>query len=394
MSYRPGPRASGACYPSAASWLALLLGIVLLAKGCTSAPEDSEDESAAPEETVYDTSGAFGTARDAPLHALPADTTAPFRFIPEAPPAPDADEGVRLATLNAEFLFDGYENEGQATFSWKSDPEAAREHSARVGLLLRLLDADLVMLQEVENEAVLDSLLSGPLAGMGYEAHFVQGNDHFTGQDVALLARLPVEEIGRTDERAPVGRTDEDYGVSKNMYARLNLDGTPVTLIGVHLLARPDDPGRQQLREAQAEVIRRLVISEMEAGRAPIVLGDLNDFDDEALDAGSNRPITQVLARIKEAGPGPKDNLYNVIAEVPPHERFTAFYDRNSNGQVDGRGELSAIDHVLLAPALRPHLRSVRYVQAHDPEAVTDHFPILVTLDLSQQRNGTKWPNR
>lgn len=393
MSSCSRSRASGACSPSAASWLVLFIGVLLLTKGCTSAPEQrtEEDSTAVSEEAVYDTSSAFGTA-DAPRHAIPADTSAPFRFRPEAPP-PDTVEGVRIATLNAEFLFDGYDSEGQATFPWKGDPEAAREHRARIGQVLRMLDADLVMLQEIENETVLDSLLSGALADMDYEVHFVQGNDRFTGQDVALLARLPVEETGRTDERAPVGRTDEDYGVSKNMYARLDLHGIPATLIGMHFLARPDDPGRQQQREAQAEVIRRLVVEEMEAGRAPIVLGDFNDFDDEILDAGSNRPITRVLARIKEAGPGPEDNLYNVMAEAPHHERFTAFYDRNNNGQVDGRGELSALDHILLGPSLRPHLRSVQYVQAHDPAAITDHFPIVITLD-PQQRNGKKQPSR
>ncbi len=294
---------------------------------------------------------------------------------------PPAD-GLRIATLNTEFMFDGRDTEGQASFAWKDDPQAARAHQAHIGEVLRGLDADLVMLQEVENEHVLRRLAAEHLRGMGYEVYFVQGRDYFTGQDVGLLARVPVDTVGRTDERAPVGDTADDYGVSKNMYARLTLGGRPVTLIGVHFLARPTDPGRKDSREAQAEVIRRLVARETAAGRAVVVLGDFNDYDGRTPDVAGNAPITDVLARIKRAGPGPEDDLMNVMVEVPRSERYTAHWDRNDNERVDGREELSAIDHVLLSPQLYRLLEDVAYVHRHDPTTHTDHFPIVVTLDL------------
>ena len=43
-------------------------------------------------------------------------------------------------------------------------------------------------------------------------------------------------------------------------------------------------------------------------------------------------------------------------------------------------GEFSAIDHVLLSPALYGKLAEVSYVHSHDPRLVSDHFPIVVTL--------------
>lgn len=311
----------------------------------------------------------------------PAEAVGTFVFRPEQPPVIAFDDGVRIATLNTEFMFDGEGDEGQASFPHKGDPVRSRTHRDRIGEIVRMIDADVLMMQEVENERVLNLLIEESLDGMGYSAHFVQGNDRFTGQNVALLSRLPIEATGRTDERAPVGASGDTYGVSKNMYARLILGNTPTTLVGVHFLARPDDPERKEKREAQAEVIRRLVEQEMASGRAVIVLGDFNDFDESTLDIYGSRPITDVLARIKSAGPGAADDLRNVLAEVPRVERFTAFYDRNRDDVV-GPNELSALDHLLLSPALYRHVREVVFVQAYDPALYTDHFPIVVNLGL------------
>lgn len=289
--------------------------------------------------------------------------------------------GLRLATFNAEFLFDGFNGEGQANFAWKGDPVLSRAHRDSVARVIRVLDADILMLQEVENQETLEMLIAESLSDMGYAAYLVDGRDSFTGQDVGLLSRVPIDEIGRTDERASVGTTRQDYGVSKNMWARLDLGGIPTTLIGVHFLARPDDIERKPRREAQAEVIRRLVEQEMAAGRAVAVLGDFNDFDDVVPDRAGSFPITEVLATIRRAGSGPEDDLRNVAADVPQAERYTAYYDRNRNNEIDS-GELSSLDHLLLSPRLYRAIRAVDFVQLHDPRTVSDHFPVVATLGL------------
>ncbi|MEM8598751.1 MAG: endonuclease/exonuclease/phosphatase family protein [Bacteroidota bacterium] len=302
-------------------------------------------------------------------------------FEVEPPPTFKTD-GLRLATLNTEFMFDGDDEEGAAGFDWKGDPVASQAHRARVGRLVQMLDADLVMLQEVENQRALDMLIDEQLEGLGYTGVLVNGTDTFTRQNVALLTRLPIEEAGRTDVRVPVGAMSEQtYGVSKNLWVRLTLPGgTPATLIGVHFLARPDDTTRKDRREAQAEVIRRLVVREQDAGRVVAVLGDFNDFDAAVRDARGSQPITDVLTRIRSADPADAtDDLTNVMGEVPQRRRFTALYDRNGNGAVD-RGELSAIDHILLGPAMYAALREVTYVHSHDPLVAPDHFPVVVTL--------------
>jgi|GEM_PF-431007 len=292
-------------------------------------------------------------------------------------------QGLRVAAFNVEFLFDGVDPEGQADFPWKGDPAAARNHRDGVARIIRMLDADVLMLQEVENQEVLDMMIEESLADMGYRAYYVRGRDTFTRQDIGLLSRLPVDEVGRTDERAPVAGGREDYGVSKNLWARMNLGGVPVTLIGVHFLSQPDNRQRRPQREAQAAVIRRLADAEFASGREVVVLGDFNDFDPDTPDRRGSVPITEVLATIRGAGPG----LRNVMAEVPQQRRFTAFWDRNRNGVVE-EGELSAIDHVLLPPRLHRALVEVTFAHAHDPAHGPDHFPIVVTLDPARLRTG------
>lgn len=310
--------------------------------------------------------------------SAPAGPAAPAFEVQPAPVW--ATDGVRVATFNGEFLFDGAGDEGEATFPWKGDPAAARAHRDAVGAVVRSLDADLVLIPETEDLATLQLLIDESLADLGYEAVLVDGRDSFTGQDVGLLSRVPVEAAGRTDERAPVGVSDELYGVSKNLWARVTLpDGTPVTVVGVHFLARPDDVERRDRRNAQAEVIRRLVAAEVAEGREVVVMGDVNDVDGTVPDRRGSLPITDVLATLKAAGPGPEDDLVSVLGDVPQAERFTSFYDRDADGQFD-EGEFSAIDHVLLSPALYRRVVDVRYVHAHDPREVSDHFPIVVTL--------------
>ncbi|MEM0963508.1 MAG: endonuclease/exonuclease/phosphatase family protein [Bacteroidota bacterium] len=311
--------------------------------------------------------------------AGPAPTATGAVFEIDDPPVWTVD-GLRIATLNGEFLFDGIGDEGEATFPWKGRPEASREHRDEVAAVIRMLDADVVAIQETENLATLDMMIEESLADMGYQAVLVDGLDSFTGQDVGLLTRLPVTDSGRTNERVPVGISDQRYGVSKNLWVRLDLpDGTPLSLVGVHFLARPDDVERRDRREAQAEVIRRFVEAEVAEGREVVVLGDLNDFDGTVLDRRGSTPITDVLEIVKRAGPGDGDDLVNVLGDVPQADRFTSFFDRNRDGQFDD-GEFSAIDHILLSPGLYRRVVDVRYVHAHDPREVSDHFPIVVTL--------------
>lgn len=287
--------------------------------------------------------------------------------------------GTRIASFNTEFLFDGEGDEGGASFEWKGNPGLAREHRNKIARVIRNLNADVLLLVEVENEEVLKKMIAESLSDMNYKIHFVQGQDSFTGQDLAILSRLPIEKTGRTNERAKVGDTETLYGVSKNLYARLTINGIPTTILGVHFLANPSSSDRKPQREAQAEVISKLAQQEAALGRAIVIMGDVNDYDDVTLDRSASVPISNVLKTLKAMSPNQNDDLHNIMADVPQINRFSSHWDKN-NDKVATIDELTAIDHLLLSPALYRKVREVRYFQAHDPTTVTDHFPVTACL--------------
>ena len=291
-----------------------------------------------------------------------------------------------VMTLNAEFLWDGIEPEdGRVQFAWRGSPAAADAHMADIAALIIRNDPDVINLVEVEGPAALQRFAARFLAGRGYRAYLAEGIDRFTGQDVALLTRI--DPVGGTIER------DERRGrrggiaksVSKNYFARLRVGGLKLGLIGIHYLARPHHRSRRARREAQATATRSLAIRLAAEGYLPIVLGDFNDYDgaDGARDHADNRPISDVLAIVKSmARPGPADDLVNLSGLVAKPNRYTAFWDRNRNGRVDPPREFSAIDHILVAPALADRVIAVEIPHDHDPFRVTDHFPVVAHFRL------------
>jgi endonuclease/exonuclease/phosphatase family metal-dependent hydrolase len=286
---------------------------------------------------------------------------------------------VRIATFNAEFLFDGMEPDGGADFPWKNNPRAATAHRRAVSRIVRSLNADIVVLTEVEHLGVLDSMATIDLEGLAYSSHLIEGRDSFTRQDVGLLSRLPIDRTFRSNERAPTGLGSDTYGVAKHLVARFTIDGLPITLIAVHLLAQAENPSRRPLREAQAEVVRRQVVREIAAGRQVIVAGDFNDYDGSVPDAAGSRPVTTALATIRRAGPGATDDLFNALALEPQETRYTVGRDTDRDGRLE-RHEVAAIDHVLMSPALRARLLAVRVAHSPEARAASDHVPVVVTL--------------
>ncbi len=298
--------------------------------------------------------------------------------------APDAPV-FRIVAFNAEWLFDGVDD---SIDHWGS-PERAQQHLEDVADSLRTLDADYISLEEVENADMLGRL--NALLGGAYSPIFVQGTDTSTGQDVAALsALLPERAAERTDERVayPIAGSllscgTGTSGVSKNYWVNLDLQGTPVTIIGTHLLAYPDRCSRSIEREAQATVLADLARDAVSRGREIILLGDLNDFDGAAPDAAGNKPGSRVLALLKNLDPARDgDELVNVCAALPQEERYTDWYDRNGNGIDDGKIEHSQIDFILVSPALAERVSYVSIAHTTAAGEVSDHWPIVMDLAI------------
>lgn len=318
-----------------------------------------------------------------PLHAGTLDTQPRTAVANDR--RPNADE-LTIMAFNAEFLWDGEAPEdGEIEFDHKGRPSLAREHMGRIAEVIRRNNPDMVLLTEIEHQRALETLNDRFLQGMGYRAYASQGRDTYTGQDVGLLTRVDPELDRVTYDDRPGRSSETEKSVSKNLSARFRVNDTPIAIVGLHFLANPTNGRRLHDRQAQADAIRQIASEHRKAGYIVLVLGDFNDYEDAA-DARDHRfstPITRVMSIVRELDPNdPTDDLFNAARHIPQDKRYTAFWDANEDGRIDTLRELSSIDHILLDPDLQNRVNRAWIDHTHDPRVVSDHYPVLVTLDM------------
>jgi exonuclease III len=300
---------------------------------------------------------------------------------------PSGKSFFSIATFNCYFLWDGVspeEGNPNVQFPHKGNRQKAMQHMSDIAQVIRELDADIINLAEVENYDALQCLNDSFLVGMGYHIGFVQGTDHFTGQDVALLSKFPIQEIFYYPEKGRSGEVEKS--VSKNYVAGITVNDIELTVIGIHFLAGPLDKSRIHQRQAQARAIQQIATERAQLGHAVVILGDINDFEGDSccIDLNGNLPVTEVLRILKEMDPAcPSDDLVNALGLVEKHSRYTAHWDKDGEGDVDA-GELSAIDHILVSPKLAENMKSCNILQHYNPLEVSDHFPMIVQFALEQ----------
>ena len=326
--------------------------------------------------------------------ALALVLTAPFAHAEDRRPDKTS---LTIANYNAEFLWDGIQPEegsSNVKFPWRGEPEAARAHMEKAAAVIRKTNADIVNVDEVENLDALRLMNETFLSDLGYRAYLVNGRDTYTGQDVGLLTRIdPDEKLWREDRKGVSGSVQKS--ASKNYTAKFTLGDERIALIGVHFLSRPTDPHRLDNRQAQADSILTRARELDGEGYSVVILGDINDYDGskEASDHQSNQPITNVLARLRAMDPDvPDDDLINVAQFVPKQRRFTCHWDKNNNDRIDGRGELTSIDHILLAPELAARVESAKIINNYNLVGISDHYPLVVTIRTSGSQSASVQP--
>lgn len=297
---------------------------------------------------------------------------------------------LTVMALNCEFMWDGVapeEGAASVTFPWKGNQTLAEAHMKQIANLILRGNPDVVSLEETENLHAVQVLNDKFLAGRGYKPYFIQGTDTFTGQDVALLTRIDPDgnKIERDDQIGHSGI--ETSGVSKNYFAKMTVGSAKIALIGLHLLAQPTSTQRKAKRQAQADVVRSLAVDLAKQGRQVIVLGDLNDWDSDPAcrDFKDDLPISTVLATIRGMDPAtPSDDLMNAASFMPKEDRYSDFWDQNSDNVIQSPQEFSMIDHILLSPVLAAEVEDAYIPHEEDPRVVSDHFPVIVRLRLAK----------
>ncbi|KAF1325464.1 hypothetical protein FI667_g9174, partial [Globisporangium splendens] len=324
---------------------------------------------------------------------------ATFLACPTAPATPGDRRKVKtqlkFSTYNAEFLF----LEGYGTLDcpgsgckWKTASDA-QQHIMQVAKVIKSLDSDIIQMNEVEDCAVLNAVIVQLelLGDATYKPYLVRGTDTATGQNSALLTRVdPSVDLKRSSEAASIpvsGSTcpkvsgaSASKSVSKHFYTSFNVPGfsKPITLVGAHLLANPQDKVRCFEREAQASVLSKLANAAILNGHHAIISGDLNDFSATVPDKNSNKPISNVLGLLTGT------SMTQVAANAPQETRFTQWWDKNNDCEFVNT-EVSSLDHVLVSKSLASSVSNVSFgntlYQASCGGFNSDHYPITITID-------------
>ncbi len=282
----------------------------------------------------------------------------------------DSDVGspveITIATYNVKNFFDDVDDPTHEDDLPKTSAVEAKIKS--LGGAIRLINADILALQEVENKALLTKLNTQELAGLGYkELRLIEGND-MRGIDVALLSKYSVTGLKShiQDRFQGVDGDTNTYGFSRDCL-EVTIEaplGQTVTLLINHLraLSYGNDENEAILRRhAQANRVRE--ISDEILKRSPdanlAIVGDLNDT-----------PNSKTLSLIKQT----ISPLFNLLELAPTDTQYTVKYQEGP----------MQFDYILVAPGLKKDYREGSVKALHDDifRSVSDHYPVIASFDL------------
>lgn len=279
-------------------------------------------------------------------------------------------ETLRLATYNVE-------NYGMADrmteAGYRKDypkPEAAKRALRTV---LRRIDADIVVLQEMGTRAHLEELRRDLKAeGLDYpHAELAEAAD--PDRHVALLSKRPLLRVA-THAGLQFTYFKKKEPVKRGMLeATVQTEAGEVTLFAFHLKSRltdvPEDPLSATRRAAEATAIRDLVLKKFPAPASAqfVLLGDCNDVKSSKaltfLQKRGNTAISEALPAADSRG-----------------ESWTYVYRREET--------YSRPDYILVSPPLLPAVRGgiSRIDDGPGVDDASDHRPVFVELVLSPRK--------
>jgi endonuclease/exonuclease/phosphatase family metal-dependent hydrolase len=268
---------------------------------------------------------------------------------PAAAPSPRAGDASRLrvATWNVHDLFDAEDRlVPPGVEDLVPSPAEVERKVAVIAAVLARLDADVVLLEEVESRAVLGALA----AAAGYAAaRLVDGNDP-RGIDVAVLSRRP--RLAYASHAAELGADGRRLWPRDCVEAHVDLGGRRLVVVGSHLSSALSDDGTR--RALQAARLREIADAAGAEDPDALVLagGDLNDVPESAA-------LAPLLG----------DGAWRDLAPPGPTWR--------------GATGAARLDYLLVPAASAARIAAAWIDDGADVSAASDHRPVVLELDGS-----------
>jgi len=268
---------------------------------------------------------------------------------------------VKICTLNVLNLFDSIDN----PYHKDEDTNAKlREDLDLLAKSIHHIDADVLVLQEVENRGYLNDFNRALLSDLGYR-HVVltEGNDR-RGIDVAVLSRLPVGPVTSYRHLTfPDANGDAMHFRRDFLQVRIEPEkGKPFDIFAVHLKSKYGGEAGDVTRLGEARMIRKLLdrlLQKDPQGRF-ILCGDFND----TIESPSMKAIVG-------AGDGALKTFFD---EVPPAKRITYNLEPYQ----------SMIDFILASPAMAAEYvkGSYQIFSGSPSETGSDHNAVVARFRI------------
>jgi len=191
-------------------------------------------------------------------------------------------EKIVVATWNVEWLFDDYTGDNPQELA-RSQSAPSREawdwKLAGIAKAIAEIKPTILALQEIENKRVmfyLTSKLKKEYA-LDYDVAFIEGDDFFTEQDVAVLSLSGLRGFAFRKQTKEMYDTKQYYNVNKHVLCEFAWGEGPqkveLLLINVHFRAQP---GAGAIRTRQAKLVRQWLNDAINVGANVMIVGDVN----------------------------------------------------------------------------------------------------------------------
>jgi len=330
-------------------------------------------------------------ASSAPPSATPPSSEAGVAAGMAVPPDyqfPDRDT-VRVATWNVENFVDAHDDP-YVDADRENNPGEVEPEIRRFARTITSMNADVVVLQEIESEAFARRIAEEHLPDAGY-AFFASTKSPTWFQNVVLMSRYPLGVLhGFADVVTPLEGMRADSGepaatsLINHRLWMVDVRVTPtdaMTVVGAHLKAGGSDRDRAwrigQIRFLHTELQR---LREQRPGAEVLIAGDLNSLSDS--------PELRLLLNNPDR-PAP-DSLTASGQATSQSMVFTDPLFGTPSPTFPADAPTRQLDYLLPNRALRAHLRpgSIRVARplpADTLTAVSDHLPVVATFTIDAE---------
>jgi endonuclease/exonuclease/phosphatase family metal-dependent hydrolase len=285
---------------------------------------------------------------------------------PMTKPVVSAPATLKIATYNVENLFDGIINNPR----FKKERAKPKKELRALSDVLHLINADVVVMEEVESQKTLKDFRDKYLKDMGYkEPIVIEGNDP-RGIDVAVLTKLEVRSVkSHKDYRFQVGDRKRGFGRDLLQVQLKAPSGYELTVFASHLKSKLGDKKQSDaVRQAEAQAIQTILKDfQTKNPKANFLL--MGDFNDEPLSA----PLKPLL--------GPQNPLKLVdiaAADLGIKPSIFTYHPKKYR---------SRIDYILVSPTMMPEYRARSVHIQQNPEAywASDHLPLIAEFEAQDR---------